>query len=287
MPRPTLVSRVLRKLNLHRTTELYFIGYPKTGNTWLRYMLGRYVQLLCDLPEAPLFDASDAWGRCESYCVGPAMQFTHRPLLWDTQRADDLTVDNVIRPFERKRVVLLVRHPLDAIVSFWMQRRHRVKGGYDASLTHMLEDPVLGIEKFFRFYTLWDQNRSRPRGLMVIRYEDMRADPRAVFRELLGYLGIPVDEAAFERAVTDSDFESMKQVELAGNAPRYRSSGNSIFASGDINNADALHVRRGKVGGYRDYMSVDEARRFSELIAARLPSTFNYAGMTRSASNVF
>jgi len=284
MPLPTPIFRMLRKLNLHRTTELYFIGYPKTGNTWLRYMLGRYVQLLCGLAEIPLFDAADAWGRCELYCVGPAMQFTHRPLLWEKQRADDLTIDNVIRPFDRHRVVLLVRHPLDAIVSLWMQRRHRGKAGYDGTLADMLEDPVLGIEKFFRFYTLWDGNRSRPRGLMVIRYEDLRADPRGAFMNLLDYLGIPIKEEAFERAVADSDFDNMKQMELSGSAPRYRSSGLNIFATGDTSNIDALHVRRGKVGGYHDYLGADEITRLAERIAERLPQSLGYNADARGMS---
>ena len=105
-----VVARILRKLNHHRTTELYFIGYPKAGSTWVRYMLGRYVQLLCRLPDIPLFDATDRWGRCESFCAGPAMQFTHRPLLWHAQRASDLDYRRVVRPFEDKRVVLQCRH---------------------------------------------------------------------------------------------------------------------------------------------------------------------------------
>jgi hypothetical protein len=286
MSSPTLIARVLRKVSLHRTTDLYFVGYPKTGNTWLRYMLGRYVQLVCGLAEVPLFDAVDSWGCCESYCVGPAMQFTHRPLLWETQRPNDLTVDNVIRPFKRKRVVLLVRHPLDVIVSLWMQRRHRVKDGYDGTLPQMLEDPVWGIEKFFRFYTLWDAHSSRKLGLMLIRYEDMRAKPRALFRDLLGYLGIPVQEDAFARAVADADFESMKQVELSGSAPRYRSSGLNIFATGDTSNSDALHVRRGKVGGYTDYLEPKDIDRLAARIAERLPQSLGYGAPARATESL-
>ena len=140
-------ARILRKLNHHRTTELYFVGYPKTGNTWLRYMLGRYIQLLCSLPDLPLFDATDRMGRCESFCVGSAMQFTHRPLLWHEQRAIDLNYQNVIQPFHGKRVVLLIRHPLDTLVSHWMQRKHRGNENYTGDLMKFLEDPVWGIRE--------------------------------------------------------------------------------------------------------------------------------------------
>ncbi len=35
------------------------VGYPKTGNTWTRVMLGRYVQKAYDLKEMPLFDPQE------------------------------------------------------------------------------------------------------------------------------------------------------------------------------------------------------------------------------------
>jgi hypothetical protein len=273
----SVLTRVLRKLNKHRTTELYFVGYPKTGNTWLRYMLGRYVQLVCRLPDPPLFDATDRMGRCESFCVGPAMQFTHRPLLWHDQRAADLDFEKVIRPFQDKRVVLLIRHPLDTLVSLWMQRKHRGNEKYGGSLQELLENPVWGLEKFFRFYTLWFQHSDGVKDFLPVRYEDMRADPHSIFAELLNFLAIPRNDDELRQAVADADFESMKKVELSGGGPRYRSSGDSIFASGDTNNADAFHVRRGQVGGFSDYLLPEDAERLLDLIDRRLPDFYGYS----------
>lgn len=273
----TLPVRVLRKLNHHRTTECYFVGFPKTGNTWLRYMLGRYVQLTCGLAEMPLFDATDFWGRCERFCVGPAMQFTHRPLLWRDQRAEDLDHAAVIRPFRHKRVVLLVRHPLDTLVSLWMQRQHRGDGNYSGSLVEMLDDPVWGIEKFLRFYTLWFQHRDEVGGVRLVRYEDMRADPHSMFAGILDYLAIPRRDDALLQAVADADFDSMRKVEQSASIPKYRSSGFSIFGSEGATNAEALHVRRGKVGGYADYIGPGDAERLLTLIGERLPTYFGYS----------
>jgi Sulfotransferase domain len=273
----SVLSRVLRRLNHHRTTELYFVGYPKTGNTWTRYMLGRYVQLLCGLPDLPLFDATDGMGRCERFCVGPAMHFTHRPLAWGGQRALDLGFENVIRGYQDKRVVLLIRHPLDTLVSFWMQRRHRGEKDYAGDLMEFLGDPVWGIDKFIRFYTLWHENRDRVKDLLVLRYEDMRADPHAVFTRLLDFLAIPRRQQELCQAVADADFDSMKKVEQSAEGPRYRSSGYGIFATGDRNNPDAFHLRRGKVGGFRDYIQKEDADRLLDLIDRRLPSFFGYS----------
>ncbi len=245
-------------------------------------MLGRYVQLLCGLTDHPLFDATDGLGRCACYCVGPAMQFTHRPLLWDKQKAVDLRYDNVIKPFMHKRVVLLVRHPLDALVSLWMQRLHRVKHNYSGTLMELIDDPVWGIEKLFRFYALWSQSRYHVREFFLLRYEDMREDAVSVFAELLQFVGIPLQEAQLHQAVMDADFESMKKVELSGNAPTYPSSGYNIFAHGDKNNLEALHVRRGKVGGFRDYLDKDDAKRLQNLVDQRLSDFFGYSGEKQS-----
>lgn len=272
-----ITKQILRKLNHHRTTELYFVGYPKTGNTWVRYMLGRYVQSLCGLPKLPLFEAVDTLGRCKRYCVGPAMQFTHRPLIWHEQSAADLGCENVINPYRKKRVVLLVRHPLDTLVSLWMQRRHRSGENYSGSLPELLDDPVWGLEKYFRFYSLWFQHRNRVRDFFLLRYEDMRANPHSVFAGLVDFLALPRREDELRRAIADADFESMRKVELSDDTPKYCLSGQSIFASGDHNNADALHVRRGKVGGYRDYIDGDAAERLVGLIDGRLSKFFGYS----------
>ncbi len=273
----SLPARILRKLNHHRTTELYFVGFPKTGNTWMRYMLGRYVQLLCGLPRMPLFDGADGLGRCERFCSGPAMHFTHRPLLWQSQKASDLDYNNVIRPFAEKRVVLLVRHPLDALVSLWMQQIHRVKDGYTDALTDMIENPVLGIEKFFRFYELWSEYSGHVKEFMLVRYEDMRVEPLSAFADVLEFLAIPLHEELLQQAVAESDFENMKKVEMSGKGPSYKSSGLNIFASGDNGNADSLHVRRGQVGGYVDYLTPEEIGILQCRIDGRLPTTFGYS----------
>ena len=236
----TLLRRVLRKLNYHRTTELYFIGYPKTGNTWLRFMLGRYIQLICDLPQLPLFDETDHLGRCKTFCAGPAMQFTHRPLLWRDQRAVALNRENVIAPFQNKRIVLLVRHPLDTLVSHWLQRKYRTEENCAGSLLEFLDDPAWGIEKFIRFYSLWFEYRESVKSFSLLRYEDLRAQPQTTFDRLLQYADIRRQEDKIVQSVTDADFANMKKIELDDKGPKYSSSGLGIFATGDRKNPEIL-----------------------------------------------
>jgi len=157
-----------------------------------------------------------------------------------------------------------------------MQRKYQRVKGYDGALLEFLDDQVWGLEKYFRFYSLWFQNREHVRDFLLLRYEDLHAEPQKVFARLLDHLNIPLHEGRLVKAVTDANFESMKRIELAGAAPRYRSSGLKIFATGNRDNPDAFHVRRGKVDGFRDYLEAADIRRLMDVINQRLPPFFGY-----------
>lgn len=188
------------------------------------------------------------------------MRFTHRPLSWETQTKADLCFDNVIQPFRHKAVVFIVRHPLDALVSAWFQERHQVSGGFAGSLPEYIAHPVFGLDKLLHFYGLWHQHQGTVRRFHLIRYEDLRQMPDRTFSHLLEFLGMEVDTAVLTAAIDKSSFESMRAIERSGNVPTIASSGLKVFATGDVNNLDSYHVRRGKVGGYRDYLSGDLVR---------------------------
>ncbi|MBD3271969.1 MAG: hypothetical protein GF384_05475, partial [Elusimicrobia bacterium] len=52
------------------STEAFIVSYPKSGVTWLRVMLGKYVALLADLPKKdpiPLFNEFNYWGIARQY----------------------------------------------------------------------------------------------------------------------------------------------------------------------------------------------------------------------------
>lgn len=281
----SLVDRA-RELNRRRTTGVFIVGYPKTGNTWTRFLLGRYLERVCDLDEIPLFDGYDRWGRCQRACVGPGMYFTHQPLEWDGQTAADLSHDNVVAPFRRRRVVLITRYPLDALVSLWMQQRHRTAEGYEAGLAAFVDDPVFGLEKLMRFHQLWAAERDRPEGLHLVRYEDLRSDAAGGLVSMLRFLGIEVDAVAVPDAVEQSSFESMRSLELSGAAPPYRSSGLGVFGTGDGSSPDTLHVRKGTVGGYRELLSPTEAGTLEARVAAEFPGWYGYGSPPREDDDV-
>lgn len=253
------------------------VGYPKVGNTWLRVTLGKYLQLTYGLAELPLLDRGDfpALRAARCHAVG---EFTHAPLEWTVQTAADLSVENVVAPFREQKVILLVRHPLDTLVSLYMQQRYRARGNrYTGDIESFLRDPIFGLDKLIQFHRIWADSCAQISAFQLWRYEDTRRDPAASFRKVIEFLGLPVHMENIAASIEFASFDSMRSMELSGATPRYKSSGFGIFATGDQSNPDALHVRKGAVGGYRDELAPSLTYKLEQVLTSRMPAMFGYS----------
>jgi len=254
------------------------VGYPKSGNTWLRMLLGRYAQLLHALPEMPLFDLGDRSHPDLAGYPGPFFRFTHEPLEWRTQTAADLCAENVVEPFAGRRVVLLTRYPIDVLVSLFMQQKYtRNPHRYLGDLEELVDDPVYGLEKFLRFHALWDEGVGRTAAFRLARYEDLRRDAEREAAAIAQFLGFPLDEKALREAVEFASFDSMKSMQDAGRAPTYPSSGLGVFGPIDPAEPRSNRVRSGKVGGYRTELRPETCARLERRIREALPARYRYA----------
>lgn len=252
------------------------VGYPKVGNTWLRVSLGHYLQSRYDLPATPLMDLGEI-AELKSHGISAAGNFTHHPLEWDGQTATDLTVENVVQPFSGKRVILLCRHPLDTLVSLFMHEKYmNPSNSYQGSVVDLIDDPVFGLEKYIRFYNLWHDNLATPGAVRLWRFEDAKTRPAETLGAVLTYLGEEPVAASINDAVAFGSFENMQSLEKGKEPLRYKSSGLSIFSTGDFENPNAHHVRRGKVGGWREEIPSSEHDRYLERIGSELHPFFGY-----------
>jgi hypothetical protein len=261
----------------HRTANATFVavGYPKVGNTWLRITLGNYLAERYALASVPLMDAAefDTLAAAGARAIG---EFTHRPLEWTGQTANDLSYETVVGPFLASPVVLLARYPLDTIVSLFMQERFRnPQSPFEGSIADFIDHPVFGIEKLIRFHRLWDEARHDAK-VLLWRYEDALADALREVARVLAFLGEPVDHAMAARAVEKASFENLRALEVSGRQPRYQSSNLPIFATGDPANQNALHNRRGVAGGYRDEIPAALIPGLEDRIAREMPAWFGY-----------
>ncbi len=116
----------------------------------------------------------------------------------------------------------------------------------------------------------WLDEFASQKNFMIIRYEALRASPAEHFRELLAVLGQTTpDMSIFQEALEFSKFENMQKLEAAG------AFDSKILRPGDVRDPESFKVRRGKIGGYREYLSTED-QEYATKALAELDARFGY-----------
>lgn len=224
--------------------DAYLLSYPKTGRTWLRALVGRALVRHYRLPEARLLE-TDVLTRMAGL---PVAAFYHDgSAMLDGHTWRDLPADK--SAYAGKRVLLLGRDVRDTLVSAYFQATRRI-GVYTGPIADFVRDERYGADKVLAFYRHWDLARYVPRAFAFLRYEAMHADPAAALARTLEFLGArDVAEATIAEAIGYARFDNLRRVEAEGFF------GDPALRAGVAADPESYKVRRGKVGGFRDYLS--------------------------------
>ena len=253
------VRRLRRMRNdgiLERLTpeiDAFLISYPKSGRTWLRYLLSCYfahagtVDFEPDLRTTfrvlPNFDRDRERGLPAFVGKRPGL-----PLIAVSHRSFNA------RFFGKRPLIFLVRDPRDVCVSaYFHETRHKHR--FDGDITAFIEDKERGIPAIIDYHNGWATQVARGPSL-VISYEEMSRDTTATVTRILEFLGLPVHEEALKSAIEKAKFDQMKKDEKKTGIPGH---------DYDRTDDDSLRVRKGKVGGYEEYLSAADADRVLEL----------------------
>src|SRR5881398_1036558 len=247
------------------------LSVPKSGRTWIRTFLCAY---FCK-----------RYGReftlePERYCEPgiPRLIFSHdlfehrtKGDLWDRIRGKYLVPKKELR---RAKIILLVRDPRDCFVSLYVQMTRRDPSAPTEfkrkTVSDLLRDKKFGVRAIIKTMNAWLNEFSDRDDFTIIRYESLREFPGENFRTLLAVLGETTpDVSIFQAAVDFSEFENMKKMEAAG------AFDSKILRPGDVRDPESFKVRRGKVGGYREYLSVGD-QEYAASALAELDPRFGY-----------
>ena len=255
-------------------TDWVFVSFGKSGRTWLRVMLSRVYQQLYGLPQHALLGFDNFHGMNRAI---PRVFFTHDNYIKNYTGHYDSKVD-----FYAKHVVLLVRDPRDVVVSQFFQWQHRMT----AVKSRVLEYPDIdasvsvydfamaptGLERTIAFMNLWASEIDKIRGVFLLRYEDMRNAPETALKGLVDFMRAQASDTQIREAVEFASYENMKKMEQK---QAFRLSGGRMKPT-DRSNPDTYKVRRGKVGGYRDYFDDEQMAVIDKLVGDTLSPYYGY-----------
>ncbi len=229
-----------------------FVSYPKSGRTWMRYVLR-----LADID----------------------VRFNHAGSGHSLKEIgeDFLGVDKHV--LARKNV-FMYRNPLDTAVSMYFETSlrslHPSSEGFaekikklnlldrtpPANIQDFVLDPVWGVERVCKFNRGWLDffHTMNDKHFHVLMYESARSDPEREIKRLLDFFNASSKNLA--EIVRKTQFEEMQKLEssLAEPVATLRL---GMQVPGE---PESMKVRKGKVGGYMDYLSpeaIDECRRIA------------------------
>jgi Sulfotransferase domain len=251
--------------------DAIILSIPKSGRTWLRAFLCAYFckrfglgftlrPARYDLPGFPRIVFSHDL-------------FEHRTKgdRWDRIRGKYLVPR---RELKRAKIILLARDPRDCFVSLYLQLTRRDPNApiklRQKSVSDMLRDEKFGMPAIISAMNDWLNEFSKRDNFTLVRYEALRASPAEYFRDLLAVLGErSPDTNVFQEALEFSRFENMQKLEAAG------AFDSNILHPGDVRDPESFKVRRGKIGGYREYLSPED-QQFAADAMTELDRRFGY-----------
>lgn len=240
------------------------VSHGKSGRTWLRVMLSRFYQQQHGLPEPQMLEFDNLHRQNP---LIPKIFFTHDNVLTDYTRSGETKAYLYDKP-----VLLLIRHPVDVTVSQFFQWKHRMSQR-KIELNHLpdrakeisiLEFVVNQLPHTIAFLNTWAKEIPRMQHILVVRYEDMRQHAERALTRSLAFIGTPGSEERIKEAVAFASYDNMRKLEETG------AFGGKKLAPGEKGNPDSYKVRRGKVGGYRDYFNDQELAVLDEMMGSGL-----------------
>lgn len=232
--------------------DVLLCSYRKCGRTWLRFILSFYINELCQLNYVPSWETM--WT-----LVPPFKLIEAIPL--ETIRIDhyagkqglkaiavshhNYATPNAPAILDGKDIIFLFRSVGDVLVSQYFERVFRRDFHPRDSVWAFIQAEQL-LEAYVNYLNAWASNIDNHRHLTVT-YEEMKRDTAGAVSRILHFIGADVDNDVLAHAIELSSFDSMQKMERK-----------ELGMSETSNETASLRTRRGKIGGYRDYLS-DEA----------------------------
>lgn len=186
-----------------RKDDTFLVSYPKSGNTWLRFIIGNLInkekvdfnnfnEIVPDIYQT----FKNELDKCES----PRIIKSHEPFVK-----------------EYPKVIYVYRDPRDVVISYYFWHKK-----YNIDFTDSIEEYIY---KFINGtnspYGAWDKHLyswfnsvlSDDDKILFLQYEDLKKNPLTNVNEIADFLNLNVSQRDIINAIMNSKFKKMQKLE--------------------------------------------------------------------------
>lgn len=261
-PATIFKTRVLARLGFHFTVgaavkiypdDTFIVSYPRSGNTWLRFLIGGLV-----------FQSEISFENMELFvpdihrCTHPHLESLPRPRYLKSHF-----------PYDPRypRVIYLVRDPRDVAVSYYqfLVKFRRTEKTFDQFIMDFVTNQT-AYGGWGNHLSSWRQHRDQvPHGILFVRYEDLLADTYKALCTICVFLGIEPEKERLLEVIENNQFSKMQEKERqAGEISLFKDSDRTI-----------QFIRQGTTGQWRTHLTQSQASMFSDAFGT-LALTLGY-----------
>lgn len=242
---------------------VFCCAYPKSGRTWLRFVLANYFNQLHQF-EASI-DYNNIFTLFPNGGPDPSRGMPAYRYMADDRIPLVAFFHSGYHPqYDNFDIIFLVRGIHDTLVSNYFQVSNRF-GVFNGDIKEYIRDPEIGVANLIQYLNGWSENLAKINH-QVVSYEMMHEDAKECAAGIIRFLGLSCDDAALSIAIEASTFGKMKKIEIQHGFPNP----DLKHKAGDNN---ALRAREGKIGNYGEYLDTEDVQYIDDICDKNLSAT--------------
>lgn len=196
----------LKKTN---DSKILIFGFPKSGNTWLRFLVYNYLNLLIN-PSQDKTISFEMLNKLQNNVMDRGTTFLNQkgfPLIYRTHKIYKKPYDL----FDKK--IFIHRNPLDTLISSYYFYKNRQIPFSDEPKSireklHEIDYYVLyKIDEWINYY-----NTSIKHADFIINYSNLKNDCENQLSQLVKFLELNLDQSIIKKSIKMSSFENIKKM---------------------------------------------------------------------------
>lgn len=209
---------------------IVLVSFPKSGRTWLRVMLDK---------------------------LNLKYEYDHGEI---TEEMKFAFYEKKMTKYamNKSQCIYMIRCPLDTIVSWYFQMVVRRKNR--TMPQEINKFCIKNIQKVIDHHLSVLENKKSFKSFHIISYEKLKQNGVEEIKSLLDFCNKPTSYDEIKKVYEECEFEKMKMFHKS------KEHSGKNYALHSDNGPEAQKVRKGKIGGYVDYLTEDTIKELNKIL---------------------